>query len=599
MTAQAFTLTLILTSFLLSVAIAQKGKSTQTFYDSVVTKRVNSVFTIESKWLASFMISFESYQNYFDTLEHDIHSTKRLIKRYNEMFSSITLDDETKLLVSSFNMYEQRFTQLQSNSAYLRNKLNGLQSIVPHHTRSKRALFSFLGDLLSGLTGVATQSDLDLVNRRLKRMYEHNAELAHLVEESVSVMNVTQVKISEVIDSVNHLNNMSLEIQLRLRNVTRELKNELSNVRMVDFYDQHMSFHVTLLQDHLETVKTQIVHLESMLSHVFSHRVTPDVISITDLRSLLSDIQSSISPDLTLPFDINNNIVSYYEYLSCSPFIATHGVGVIITIPLLDKRSELDIYEIVNLPVPLNAQSLTVKYAINNTHIAFSKDRTSFVYLSESEFLQCTIPHTKFCHILSPARSTANHLSACDISIIHRQNTAPCSLLYQNSQTVFPYAIQVSPGYWSIVHNEEIQFVLLCSDSTNTTKLISHSPIDHLQLPIGCTASSPSITLYPTYYSQIHLNDVLPLTTPDFNDTIWNRLPQSLEALTPILPSYISPSLDFPLSLSDLSTRIQNDLSSFNIPHRSSRITTIILSSLFCLIIIIIIVVLILYFVKM
>ena len=383
----------------------------QIYYDSVVTKHMNSVFTVESKWLASFVISFDPYENYFNTLEHDIYSASRVIQRYNSMFNTATFDSETKLMVSSFKLYEQRFESLKSTVKQLRNRVTGIQSIVPKSSRPKRALFSFIGDLLSGLTGVATKSDIDTLNERLKHVYQHNLDLAHLVEDSVSIMNVTKAKVSEIVDSVNNLNNMSMEVQLKLRNITRHFRDELSNVRMVDFYYQHTSFHITVLQDHLETVKTQIVHLESMLAHVFMHKVTPDIISVPHLRSLLSDIASSLSNDLKLPFDYNDDTMSYYQYLTCSPYLSPYGIGVVMSIPLLSTDSQYNVFQIINLPVPIRSGQAHVQYALNHTYIAISADRANFVHLTGSEYLQCTQLFTKFCHFTSPIRSTAKHLN--------------------------------------------------------------------------------------------------------------------------------------------------------------------------------------------
>ncbi len=58
-------------------------------------------------------------------------------------------------------------------------------------------MFSFLGYMLKGIAGVATESDVRNINAKLEKLANQDINLAHLIEDNVSIINATRISLSE------------------------------------------------------------------------------------------------------------------------------------------------------------------------------------------------------------------------------------------------------------------------------------------------------------------------------------------------------------------------------------------------------------------
>ena len=61
--------------------------------------------------------------------------------------------------------------------------------------RSKRALLPFAGKALSWLTGTLTKKDLRKVYRHIDSLSKNQAQIVHVLEDTLSVLNVTNVRV--------------------------------------------------------------------------------------------------------------------------------------------------------------------------------------------------------------------------------------------------------------------------------------------------------------------------------------------------------------------------------------------------------------------
>ena len=70
-------------------------------------------------------------------------------------------------------------------------------SISPStQSRSKRALFDFVGDLASGLFGVATQGEINTLKHHINNVYEHQQQLNNLQQKQMKLICLTCSKSS-------------------------------------------------------------------------------------------------------------------------------------------------------------------------------------------------------------------------------------------------------------------------------------------------------------------------------------------------------------------------------------------------------------------
>ena len=68
---------------------------------------------------------------------------------------------------------------------------------MPYTQKIKRSLIPIIGKSLSYLFGSTTESNLNSIHSSVSRLAKSQEEIAHAVDENVSLINITRVAISE------------------------------------------------------------------------------------------------------------------------------------------------------------------------------------------------------------------------------------------------------------------------------------------------------------------------------------------------------------------------------------------------------------------
>ena len=63
--------------------------------------------------------------------------------------------------------------------------------------RHKRKVFGFLGDLMSDVFDVATNTEISSIQRNVYKLSDNQDTLMHVVEELLSILNVSRMEIKE------------------------------------------------------------------------------------------------------------------------------------------------------------------------------------------------------------------------------------------------------------------------------------------------------------------------------------------------------------------------------------------------------------------
>ncbi len=90
--------------------------------------------------------------------------------------------------------------------------------------------------MLKGIAGVATESDVRHINDLLKQLADQDVTLAHLIEDSVSIINATRINLSETITTVNGLLTLAGTIKEQLNNLITEVLYQLD---MLEHFSAH------------------------------------------------------------------------------------------------------------------------------------------------------------------------------------------------------------------------------------------------------------------------------------------------------------------------------------------------------------------------
>ena len=107
-----------------------------------------------------------------------------------------------------------------------------------------------------------------------------------------------------------------------------------------------------------------------------NHRATSAVIPPIALRKLLLRIEDRMhtNPRLRLSYDPRTGeIWKYYSVIKVIPIVMDKMLVILMTIPVLDKTLELNIYQVHNLPAVPPGQEVEALYQLENKYFAIGK----------------------------------------------------------------------------------------------------------------------------------------------------------------------------------------------------------------------------------
>ena len=138
---------------------------------------------------------------------------------------------------------------------------------------------------------------------------------------------------------------------------------------MVDVsnFQIYTSYHVNIAQTILARLQTGTVSIENNIDTFFEYlqimtnqKATSVVIPPVALRKLFLKIEDRMcsKPRLQLPYDPwTEGIWNYYNVIKVVPVVIDKLLVILMTIPVLDKMLQLNIYQVHNLPTRTRGRS--------------------------------------------------------------------------------------------------------------------------------------------------------------------------------------------------------------------------------------------------
>ena len=160
---------------------------------------------------------------------------------------------------------------------------------------------------------------------------------------------------------------------------------------MIDMsnFQVYTSYHVTIAQTILSRLQTGTVSIENNIDKIFeylrimsSHKATSAVIPPVALRRLLLKIENRMrtNPRLRLPYDPRaGGIWKYYSVIKVTPIVMDKMLVILMTIPVLDKTLELNIYQVPNLPAIPPGQEVAALYQLEGKSHCLRNSQLEYV----------------------------------------------------------------------------------------------------------------------------------------------------------------------------------------------------------------------------
>ena len=172
----------------------------------------------------------------------------------------------------------------------------------------------------------------------------------------------------------------------------------------------------------------------------------------------------------------------------------------LIDVPIQDRAQQIQIYQIINLPVPVGNYSM--KYTMETKYLGVTYDRTKAMDIPEEQFKLCKEANGQFCPLSTPLQPLTNPPSC--IAALYTKNSKEIDCLCELTTKAQPelyLPIPLTPNVWAIISSpfkQQPPVTVICPTKPATSIHIS-PPIHILKLEPACSATSQHFHLPPKY----------------------------------------------------------------------------------------------------
>ena len=186
-------------------------------HENVVYLKVNEIVLTRSKWLFTFRIDLKPYKNFLNRLSEDLE--KAIINTYSiEQFYDFPSKQDYGRIIKEL---KGKIVALLNDQHTLMENYIELHAI---QTKMKRSLIPIIGKSLIYLFGITTESHVKTLLSSASKLPKSQEEIAHVVDENVSVINITRVKMSENRHTLNKIIGRLAHWDVKLGNITETLE---------------------------------------------------------------------------------------------------------------------------------------------------------------------------------------------------------------------------------------------------------------------------------------------------------------------------------------------------------------------------------------
>ena len=271
----------------------------------------------------------------------------------------------------------------------------------------------------------------------------------------------------------------------------------------VSNFQIYTSYHVSIALTILSRLQTGSVSIENNIDKIFEYlrimsnrKATSAVIPPVALRRLLLRIEDRMraNPRLRLPYDPRaGEIWKYYGVTKVTPIVMDKMLVILMTIPVLDKTLELNIYQVHNLPAIPPGQEVESLYQLENKYFAIGRHGLYVTLPTEQSVRICLQTELAIC-ILEQALYPVEHITWCVYALFI--DDEPCikrDCKYTVSKVSGNRAISLGGYLWAISSIEQEQLQVRCLEETHMIEI--QPPLQIVYLGNGCEGYSPSMFL--------------------------------------------------------------------------------------------------------
>ena len=275
-----------------------------------------------------------------------------------------------------------------------------------------------------------------------------------------------------------------------LLNVTNQLATQVQVQNIV----LHLRAMLTNLRDCLHFMKQLANHVLEYIDTATTGTLTPHLIPVPKLQKMLYQIELELPPNIYLPIP-SSDPLHFYRYLQSHILVEENQFLPLIDVPIQDRAQQIQIYKIVNLPVPVGNYSM--RYTMDNKYLGVTYDRTKVMDIPEDQFKLCKEANGQFFPLMTPLQPLTNPPSC--VAALYTKNSREINHLCELTTKTQPelyLPIPLTSNMWAIISSpfkQQLPVTVICPTKPAMSIHIS-PPIHILRLEPACSATSQHFT---------------------------------------------------------------------------------------------------------
>ena len=204
---------------------------------------------------------------------------------------------------------------------------------------------------------------------------------------------------------------------------------------------------------------------------------------------MLYQIESELPPNMHLPIP-SSDPLHFYKYLWMHVLVEKNQFLLLIDVPIQDRAQQIQIYQIINLPVPVG------------NYVGVTYDRTKEMDIPEEQFKLCKEANGQFFPLTTPLQPLTN-LPSC-VAALYTKNSREIDRLCELTTKAQPelyLPIPLASSVWAIISSpfkQQPPVTVICPTRPATSIHIS-LPIHVLRLEPTCSVTLQHFHLPPKY----------------------------------------------------------------------------------------------------
>ena len=467
----------------------QRMKAYRQMKQQCITKHLQACLTLRQ---------IKYITNMTDLIDNSYQMVKRKFLRAIDYVADSSLDvpesfetEQREKRDAGGSQFKQVPTQ---DLRYLKQQLEELAAWSPTHNKTIRVkrivnLFVAAGAAIGSLIN---SGQIKQIKKNIEILQESTILQGQKIDELARYADLTAKRVRQHDTQIYQLQTTLLTVEEGLKQM----------VDVVNF-QVYASYQVNVAQTILTRLQMGVLGIEGNIDKLFeylrimtSHRATSTVIPPVALRGLLLKIEDRMrsNPRLKLPYDPQTReIWNYYEVMKVTPIILDKMLVILLTIPVMDKSLELNIYRVHNLPSIPPGQEVAATYQLEGDYFAIDKHGVYVTIPTERAVRLCIESNLAIC-TMGQALYPSKQIKWCiyalfleDESRINRD----CS--YSVKKVDGNKAISLGGFLWALSSTTPEQLQIRCLEETHVVEI--QPPLQIVYLGSGCEGYSPSMYL--------------------------------------------------------------------------------------------------------